>query len=405
MENVKNKLKKRILYIGNDEKTIDLIKGSDIFETIIHKNGFTADKWLKHNPTIDLILCENYIPGVNGINFYQYLKANNIHNTTPFILYSKLFNAKLINKTKKYNIDDLFTMPLNTNNLYIRTKFLSQYRKKHPRNLDYTIQKEKNIEIAKHKLITKRIFDIGFSLIALLLLSPLLLLTVIAIRLESKGKVYYISKRVGQKPFGFIKFRSMFQGADKMIKDLAHLNQYAKDTDKTEIDFNNKCEDCAKLPKGIYCSPLLEVGDNKICEKDYLRQRKEIAGPSFLKIKNDPRITKVGRIIRKLSIDELPQLINVLKGDMSIVGNRPLPQDSEAKNLTADAFGDRFITPAGITGLWQVSKRGSDNMSEEERFGLDKKYTKIFIDKKYPIFYDIGLIIKTFTTFIQHEDV
>ena len=117
-------------------------------------------------------------------------------------------------------------------------------------------------------------------------------------------------------------------------------------------------------------------------------------------MENDPRITKVGRIIRKYSIDELPQLFNILKGDMSVVGNRPLPL-YEAEKLTADESIDRFIAPAGLTGLWQVMKRGdSGRMSAEERKQLDIIYGQTF-----SFLLDCKILLKTFTAFIQKENV
>ena len=134
-------------------------------------------------------------------------------------------------------------------------------------------------------------------------------------------------------------------------------------------------------------------------EQEYIEiKRKQQAG-TFVKFKNDPRVTKVGAFIRNTSIDELPQLINVLKGDMSIVGNRPLPL-YEAEQLTSDDWGERFLAPAGITGLWQVEKRGKGEMSEEERKSLDNKYAKDF-----SFWNDIKLILKTIPALFQKENV
>ena len=119
-----------------------------------------------------------------------------------------------------------------------------------------------------------------------------------------------------------------------------------------------------------------------------------------MKLQKDPRITKVGRFIRKYSIDELPQLFNILKGDMSVVGNRPLPL-YEAEFLTTDEYAGRFQGPAGLTGLWQVEKRGSSgSMSSEERKMLDIRYAR-----EFSLGLDLKIIFKTFTAFIQKEDV
>ena len=110
-------------------------------------------------------------------------------------------------------------------------------------------------------------------------------------------------------------------------------------------------------------------------------------------------MTKVGHFIRNTSIDELPQLWNVIKGDMSIVGNRPLPL-YEAEKLTTDKYATRFLAPAGITGLWQVEKRGKGKMSEDERLMLDNTYAL-----NHNFWYDIKLILKTIPALFQKENV
>ena len=146
---------------------------------------------------------------------------------------------------------------------------------------------------------------------------------------------------------------------------------------------------------------VMLVGDDfVVAESDFNKQKTEEINNAFVKIENDPRITKVGRFIRKYSIDELPQLFNILKGDMSIVGNRPLPL-YEAEKLTNDDCIDRFMAPAGLTGLWQVEGRGKGGtLSAEERKQLDIKY-----GQTYNFILDMKIILKTFTAFIQKEDV
>ncbi|MEO6758173.1 MAG: sugar transferase, partial [Saprospiraceae bacterium] len=178
----------------------------------------------------------------------------------------------------------------------------------------------------------------------------------IAIKLESKGPVFYKSKRVGAgyHIFDFLKFRSMRTDADSQLGDLQHMNQYGHTSQEA---------------------------------------------PIFMKISGDPRVTTVGRFIRKYSIDELPQLINVLRGDTSLVGNRPLPS-YEAQMLTVNEWSARFLAPAGLTGLWQVTKRGQNNMQAEERIALDIAYSK-----DYSLLKDMGIIFKTFNALVQKEPV
>jgi len=252
------------------------------------------------------------------------------------------------------------------------------------------------------------LFDLFVAISALIVLSPILLLIVLAIRLESKGKVYYISKRVGREPFDFYKLRSMRVGADKELTKLAKdKNQYATESQHSEIDFSKPCPVCAKLPIGKSCSPMLHIGPYQICDYWYNTQKREVAKTksAFIKISDDPRITKVGKFIRNTSIDELPQLINVIKGDMSIVGNRPLPV-YEAELLTRGLMSKRFLAPAGITGLWQVELRGKGGvMSKEERMRLDNEYADHFTKGNYSFWYDLKLILRTIPALFQKDTV
>ena len=228
----------------------------------------------------------------------------------------------------------------------------------------------------------------------------------IVIRLESKGKVYYITKRVGRKTFDFYKLRSMRSGADKMVDELAKTNnQYAKK--EVQPDWKEPCPKCASLANDKNCSTILYIDSQEICEYWYnFNKLNALKSKSkFIKIMNDPRITRIGSFIRNTSIDELPQLINVLKGDMSIVGNRPLPL-YEAELLTDDYLSKRFLAPAGITGLWQVELRGrKGKMSEKDRMDLDNIYADYFTDNKYSFWFDFKLILRTIPALFQRSTV
>jgi lipopolysaccharide/colanic/teichoic acid biosynthesis glycosyltransferase len=122
-------------------------------------------------------------------------------------------------------------------------------------------------------------------------------------------------------------------------------------------------------------------------------------GPMFFKINNDPRITRIGKLLRNTSLDELPQLINVFMGNMSLVGNRPLPL-YEAQALTTDDYAERFMAPAGITGLWQVKKRGNKAMSSEERINIDIAYAA-----KFNFATDLWIIANTPSALLQKANV
>jgi lipopolysaccharide/colanic/teichoic acid biosynthesis glycosyltransferase len=278
-------------------------------------------------------------------------------------------------------------------------------------------------QTAKHRIlrfkipIWKRLFDIFFSALAIIILSPVFIITAIAIRIESKGPILFKSKRVGTNYtiFDFLKFRSMYVDAEEKLKEVAKEagNQYAENNANEEeqkavitAPLGDEAE-MMMMDMGMESDMMISddevmlVGDDfVVAESDFNKEKQEEIENAFVKIENDPRVTKVGKFIRKYSIDELPQLFNILRGDMSIVGNRPLPL-YEAERLTADASIDRFMAPAGLTGLWQVEERGKGGlMSAEERKQLD-----IIYGQTYNFMLDMKIIFRTLTAFIQKDNV
>ncbi|GAB6462981.1 MULTISPECIES: sugar transferase [Bacillus] len=195
-------------------------------------------------------------------------------------------------------------------------------------------------------LIVKRCMDFIGALCGIVLLSPVFLIVALLIKYEDpKGSVFFKQERVGKDGtrFNMYKFRSMVIDAEDKLNDLLQLNE---------------------------------------------------ASGAMFKMKEDPRVTKIGRFIRKTSIDELPQLINVLKGEMSLVGPRP-PLPREVKEYTPYDMQRLMVTP-GCTGLWQVS--GRNDIGFEEMVYLD-----IFYIKNRKIMLDIKIIIATFAVFFSSK--
>ena len=357
-----------VLTYAKATKIIDKIREKyDIIilfeQTDIQKDILDIEYLRKKYPGIYMVLVMDSLTKEESL---QYLKAG-INNTIPF-------------EAPQEAIESLINF---------------QKRRKQQKIKD--IQKKgENIQTFKLP-VWKRCFDIVSSGFALIILSPLLIITAIAIRMESKGAVIYKSKRVGSnyQIFDFLKFRSMYTNADKHLKDYNSLNQYQTDSIEEDIIWE-ETPDFEENENEI----VLISDDFVISEEAYINKKTQEQKNAFVKLENDPRVTRVGRFIRKYSIDELPQLFNILRGDMSVVGNRPLPL-YEAERLTGDEYIDRFMGPAGLTGLWQVEKRGgAGKLSAEERKQLDIEYAK-----HYSPWMDLRIILKTFLAFVQKEDV
>ena len=383
---------KKLLYIGEKQSAIEALSKLKEVEFDQVRNVVGFHNQLDKLSDYELVLSEFKMKGLCGDEVFMQYKSEFNDRLIPYVLIDRGMDRLLRKRLLKEGVMDLF------NPSYSSTEALPERMAFLKNMLEYRLGTRKEVEYKEYKIPpAKRMFDIIVAGFALLLLSPLLILTVIAIRLESRGKIFYISKRVGTgyKVFDFYKFRSMYADADRRVAELKHLNQYAENANQSQqqISGSNRKNFNSESPTLIY------KDGSAMSEQEYIEiKRKQQAG-TFVKFKNDPRVTKVGAFIRNTSIDELPQLINVLKGDMSIVGNRPLPL-YEAEQLTSDDWGERFLAPAGITGLWQVEKRGKGEMSEEERKSLDNKYAKDF-----SFWNDIKLILKTIPALFQKENV
>lgn len=387
MSNKEQKIK--LMYIGSAPSTLSMLENSGFFTIKQKDNSLTALNYLQKFDNIDAILSEVHLPGANGINTFKLLSSCKITDTIPFVLIAHESEPDVCDLAFRAGLDDFYTCPVDVKRIYERIKFLGTYKQRTQHFNSQPVQPYKTPFI-------KRFFDVVFASFALIVLSPLMLIVMAAIKLESKGPLFYVSTRVGANYnlFGFYKFRSMYSGSDnyQKIKSLSHLNQYVAD------EIEEYCTACARLPEGEYCSPVLYIKGEKICENLYIKRKN--AEKAFIKLENDPRITKVGKFIRNTSIDELPQLFNILKGDMSVVGNRPLPLH-EAEKLTLDDRAKRFAAAAGLTGLWQVELRGrKGTMSEEERFKLDNEYVE-----KNSFVGDLKLIYRTFKAILQRGNV
>ncbi|PSR56666.1 sugar transferase [Adhaeribacter arboris] len=390
-------MRKRVVCLASDEQEIQNFTSefAEDLEVWYFDNPTNFLSWLAKGEYFDAIFNSATLTSPLGLNLIRTLKKDIGIKEPVFWLTNDAVSSNLETLLAEAGVSDIFSQNPEKEKLLTRLDYLSHSGK------TAALQSKKNPYAYKNP-IGKRIFDVLVSVTALLCLSPLFLLLALLVKLESKGPAFYYSYRVGTgyRTFRFWKFRSMRPNADKMLASMKNLNQYQKSSvEEPTQQFTSLCTACAAA--GTMCQNQLIDGHGKpVCEKQYKVAKRAENGAAFIKIANDPRITKIGMFLRNTSLDELPQLYNVLRGDMSIVGNRPLPL-YEAEKITTDQFAARFIAPAGITGLWQVSKRGKGgNMSEEERKELDIEYAKSFSLKK-----DLQIILKTFPALFQKENV
>lgn len=215
---------------------------------------------------------------------------------------------------------------------------------------DQTILNPQLLKFKVKIIPIKRIFDVLFSLLALAICSPLFVIIALAIRFTSKGKVIFTQDRIGRggRTFKCLKFRTMYPDAEKRLKMIFERH------------------------------PQLKL--------EWEKQHK---------LKNDPRITRVGAFLRKTSLDELPQFWNVLKGDLSVVGPRPVVHEEIVKHYGMKAAKILSIRP-GITGMWQVS--GRSDTSYSTRIKLDEKYVD-----NHSISLDLKLILRTIPKIVKTQ--
>lgn len=384
---------------------------------ILFGNNTQEIDWLKELLQSDISACSNYLQinnllshakkSKNALNEYCIFfekedrttdipMIDRLHKTYPEFFYVLLSDPLKKEEKMPYlkaGIDCMISRHTSREELDKILSFAAVFK-----NKTQVEKTDSECDLTVFKLpLWKRTFDVLSASSAILLLSPVFLITAISIRFESKGKIIYKAKRVGSnyRIFDFYKFRSMYEDADQRLAEYKRLNQYLME-EEPEV---SKPKTTQKAKYGD--SDIVLFSDNlSTSETDYLKTKRNERTNAFFKLENDPRITRVGNVIRKYSIDELPQLFNILKGDMSVVGNRPLPL-YEAELLTSDEYIQRFMAPAGLTGLWQVEKRGSaGKMSAEERKQLDIKYARTF-----SFWLDMKIILRTFTAFIQKENV
>jgi lipopolysaccharide/colanic/teichoic acid biosynthesis glycosyltransferase len=337
------------MYIGQFTENFDLINAElnngTAVSTLTESRKLLAEMGKSGNiPTtlfVDLSVFANDIQ-----SFVDFLQKDSKLSAIPVILNIRNLTADQVASFKsKRVVDDLIDFKVELSSIHQKITFLRKTKESLVERKGSIKPEYNSYSVYKQSHLFKRSMDMFMSFSLLVILLPVFLIIALAVKLETRGPVFYKSYRAGRgyRIFKFYKFRTMKVGAERMINSIAHLNKY-----------NN-------------------FGH----------------APVFFKVDNDPRITRVGQFLRNSGLDELPQLLNVLIGDMSIVGNRPLPL-YEASSLTNNEWAERFSAPSGITGLWQVSCRKSESFTCYDRMIMDIEYSK-----HNNVLMDLGIMLKT----------
>lgn len=379
---------KIILVEREDKAVVDFLKkfGEKIHIKVMNSPESCLE-YLKNTYPPDAVVIGR---SSGGLKFLETIRSQAWTRVLPVIITTDQITHGLLKEIHEKGGDDIYPSDFSSGDLITRLDYF--IKRRHYKAMQQTKASILDVKIP----LWKRFIDVTTTGLALLLLSPILIIVAILIKLDSKGPVIYLSKRVGAgyKIFSIYKFRTMRTDADKLIKNMGSLNMYTKANEPKQAI--GLCEACADIGT---CQQQLYLDGEMVCEKMYLSEKKEKV--AFMKFQNDPRITRLGKFLRNSSIDELPQLFNIFLGDMSLVGNRPLPL-YEAEKLTTDEYIERFAGPGGLTGLWQVTKRGKGkkDMTEEERIQLDIEYARNFSFK-----YDMKIFFMTFPALLQSENV
>lgn len=390
-----------VIYLGGDAKTQERLRylpGQTVLTAATYKEAAKLCSQRIAGSAHYVVLCQQTMPG-EDITAIKYIRKKCGSSAYIVLLTDSNLSHEGRQQYLNCGINDTLTADASVTDIAKKITFIADRE-----DLLFD-DKAPRYSILQFKIpLWKRLFDIFFSTLAIIVLSPVFIITALAIKLESKGPVVFRSKRVGTNYtiFDFLKFRSMYSDAEAKLKALSREhNQYAEPAAAAAKPAHTEMTEADLAGMMIGDDEVMLIGDDFVVGEAEVRQQKEQDNNNaFVKIENDPRITRVGAFIRKYSIDELPQLFNILRGDMSIVGNRPLPL-YEAEKLTSDECIDRFMAPAGLTGLWQVEERGKGGMmSAEERKQLDIKY-----GQTYSFALDMKIIFRTIFAFVQKDKV